>query len=99
MLEPNVLNKIGKVAALYQIGNDVSAAQASNTVVDKIATGIERAKEILETPIPEPTSTGTETSTSTAAFGGSPLAGIISPSNVEAASASAAAADEQQILT
>jgi hypothetical protein len=52
---PNILQRIGQLAGLYQSGDDLSAAQTSNAVIDKLSTGIDPAVAISETPIPQPT--------------------------------------------
>ena len=52
---PNTLQRIGQLAGLYQSGDDLSAAQTSNTLIDKFSKGINPAVAISETSIPQPT--------------------------------------------
>ena len=52
---PNILQRIGQLAGLYQSGDDLSAAQTSNAMINKFSKGIDPAAAIAETPIPQPT--------------------------------------------
>jgi hypothetical protein len=52
--DPNLLQKVGQVAALYQTGDDISAAHTTNIVANKLSAGINPIIAIEETPIPEP---------------------------------------------
>jgi hypothetical protein len=49
------LQRIRELAGLYQSGDDLSAAQTSNTVIGRFSKGIDPAVAISETPIPQPT--------------------------------------------
>jgi hypothetical protein len=73
--DPNVVERLGQIAQLYQTDNDVSAAQTSDLIADKLAAGTDPAKAVLETSIPEPTNTATGTSTPAVAEG----AGVQTP--------------------
>ena len=52
---PNILQRIGQLAGLYQSGDDLSSGQTSTAVIDKLSKGIDPAVAISETPIPQPT--------------------------------------------
>jgi hypothetical protein len=89
---PNSLTKMGDIAELRQIGNDVSASQASNIVTDKTAAGVDPAVAIQGTSISAPANTGTGASTPSVAGTEAPAAspdGAVPPEGgaVEAAAA------------
>jgi hypothetical protein len=44
---------MGRLAALYESGNDVAATETSNSIANKITGGTEPASAITETSIPE----------------------------------------------
>ena len=48
------MQRIGQLAGLYQSGDDLSAAQTSNAMINKFSKGIDPAAAIAETPIPQP---------------------------------------------
>jgi hypothetical protein len=50
---PNVVDNMGRLAALYESGNDVAATETSNSIANKITGGTEPASAITETSIPE----------------------------------------------
>jgi hypothetical protein len=50
---PNVADNMGRLAALYESGNDVAATETSNSIANKITGGTEPASAITETSIPE----------------------------------------------
>ena len=51
---PNILQRIGQLAGLYQSGDDLAAAQTSDAIIDKFSTGTDSAVAISETSIPKP---------------------------------------------
>jgi hypothetical protein len=52
-INPDVVNSIGRLAALYESGNDATATEISNLIANRVAQGTEPSMAIIETPIPE----------------------------------------------
>jgi hypothetical protein len=57
---PTPLHRVGQLAALYKSEDDVSAAEVSNILADKLTAGIDPAVAIAEIPIPVFTTFGDE---------------------------------------
>jgi hypothetical protein len=51
---PNLIQKVGQLAALYQGGDDIPASSTSEVIANKLIAGVEPAIAIEQTPIPEP---------------------------------------------
>jgi hypothetical protein len=50
---PNVLHQVGQFAQLYQSGDGISAAETSDLLAERLATGLGPVEAIAETPVPE----------------------------------------------